>query len=192
MVNPLLTSDIKPGHKHWTLWSSNLSALVFHFNLISLLAVSVELFIPSFQDSDGDKSDDLVVDVSNEVRPHLSRAARPHSTPCTNQTWLRGRLDTFPCHKVYCNIGCVTSLCLLAILLLLFMQKVRQRAQREAWVTGEWKVYVCVTEDRSTHGYIYLCLHMRPQFVWPTCTRRWLSSALFAQSRSLTLCVRLV
>lgn len=34
----------------------------------------------SFQDSDGDKSDDLVVDVSNEVRLYLSQAAQPHST----------------------------------------------------------------------------------------------------------------
>lgn len=30
-------------------------------------------FIPPFQDSDGDKSDDLVVDVSNEVRLRPSR-----------------------------------------------------------------------------------------------------------------------
>lgn len=45
-----------------------------------ILAVPVSWpVIPSFQDSDGDKSDDLVVDVSNEVRLQLNRAAQSHS-----------------------------------------------------------------------------------------------------------------
>lgn len=34
----------------------------------------------SFQDSDGEKSDDLVVDVSNEVRLRQDGAAQPNST----------------------------------------------------------------------------------------------------------------
>lgn len=49
-------------------------------------------------------------------------------------------------------------------------------------------VCVCigVRESRRKHRYIYLRLHMRPWFVWPTCTCQWLSSVLFAQSCSLT------
>lgn len=94
------------------------------------------------------------------------------------------------CQKVCHNICFVMSVCLLAIFLPLFMQKVRQRTQRENGVTGAWKVcvWVCISvrESRSTHRYIYLCLHMRPWFVWPTCTCQWLSSVLFAQSCSLT------
>ena len=39
---------------------------------LSVAAKEAKPVTPSFQDSDGDKSDDLVVDVSNEVRLHVN------------------------------------------------------------------------------------------------------------------------
>lgn len=50
-----------------------------HNWLTVILPQCVKPVTPSFQDSDGDKSDDLVVDVSNEVRLLLNRVAQPHS-----------------------------------------------------------------------------------------------------------------
>lgn len=112
---------------------TNTSCVVFHFELLystglnwfiitailPLLVVSQQAkhVTPSLQDSDGDKSDDLVVDVSNEVRLRLNWAAQPHSTVWalhTNQTQLsfvicllKPRHLSQRCQKFCHNIGCV-------------------------------------------------------------------------------------
>lgn len=148
---------------------------------------------PLFQDSDGEKSDDLVVDVSNEVRRAFScsdtflnrKAAKNPNTAlfCLSKP----QHLSLCCQNVWHNIGCVLWDCLLgefpSAIHAEYKTKNTKRKGCDRWMRS---ACICVrwgTEgSMSIHRDIYLCLHMRPQLVWPTCKCQWLSSGLFAQS----------
>lgn len=123
-----------------------------------------------FQDSDGEKSDDLVVDVSNEVRRVLNCSATFFSRRLqrnqTEPSFVCRSLNTFHCVAKTSGIILVVGFQTVYLInfSLPFMQNIRQRIQREKGVTGEC-MHMCEGGSMSTHGDIYLCLPMRPQLV---------------------------